>query len=72
MNSGIVLILKQTDISSMSAFQSPPSSGLCPCLLDMVSLVSFSRIEDPEIAVPIICLELVLMMDHFSRLEFPT
>lgn len=34
--------------------------------------MGFARIEHPEIAITIVCLEFVLMMDYFSGSEFPT
>jgi hypothetical protein len=30
------------------------------------------RTEHLEIAIPIICLDLVLMVNHFAKLKFPT
>ena len=66
------MILKYTHEAAESSFQSPPTPGPSPCLLDVVCLVCFARTEHPEISIAIVCLELVLMMNYLSGLEFPT
>jgi len=56
----------------MLSFESPFSSCSLPGFLDMMGLVSLTRIEDLEISIPILSLHFILMMYYFSGYKSTT